>query len=163
MQGAHMITRRIFQFGIFSFCTGPLATNLRAQGDETIVVRVRADETVQAVIPPIGQKDLTIEPDQSDEAKDLSKRSPPGRAAPVILIIVGAIAIAELLQMIKEMLRQFYYGGVFIDVRFKPPRVMNDPKIPANMVFVIDSSGKTSQYTTDQFSLETLNSVLKLK
>ena len=99
---------------------------------------------MRAVIPPIAQEHLRIDPDQSEEAKDLARRSPPGRALPVIFIIVGAIAVVELLQMIKELLRQVYYGGVLIDARSQPPSVTNDPKIPANMVFVIDADGKTT-------------------
>jgi hypothetical protein len=158
-----MPTRRVFQFAIFSFSIGAFAKKSAAQQDEMITVSIRTDETVRAVIPPIAQADLTITPDQSEAAKDLARRSPPDRAVPIILIIVGAIAAVELLQMIKEMLRQYYYGGVLIDARLKPPSIKSDPTIPANMVFVIDASGKTNRYTTDQFSLESLSSVLKLK
>jgi hypothetical protein len=95
------------------------------QGD-TVTVRIRADDSVRAGIPPIVQRNLTIESDQSEEAKELARRSPDTRAAPIILIIVGAIAVTELLQMIKELLRQIYYGGVVIDTRSQPPSVTND-------------------------------------
>jgi hypothetical protein len=132
------------------------------QGD-TVTVRIRADDSVRAGIPPIVQRNLTIESDQSEEAKDLARRSPDTRAAPIILIIVGAIAVTELLQMIKELLRQVYYGGVVIDTRSQPPSVTNDPKIPANMVFVIDSEGKTSRFTNDKLSLDVLKLALKVE
>jgi hypothetical protein len=49
----------------------------------------RAAASVRAGIPPIVQRNLTIESDQSEEAKDLARRSPDTRAAPIILIIVG--------------------------------------------------------------------------
>ena len=58
------------------------------------------------------------------------------------------MALTELAEMINEMLRQIYYGGVVIDMRIKPPSVTSDPKVPANMVFVIDAEGKTTRYTS---------------
>jgi hypothetical protein len=65
--------------------------------------------------------------------------------------------------MIKELLRQSFYGGVIIDTRPQPPTVTNDPKIPANMVFVVDASGKTSQFKSDELSPELLGGLLKAK
>ena len=88
-----------------------------ADTGDTVTVRIRADESVRAVIPPIAEGSLTIEPDQSPAATDLAQRVPPGRAVRIIFIIFGAIAVTELLQMIKELVRQVYYGGVVIDTR----------------------------------------------
>jgi hypothetical protein len=65
--------------------------------------------------------------------------------------------------MIREALRQTYYGGVMIDMRSQPPNVTSDPKIPGNMVFVVDTDGKTTRYTSDQLSPEVLGSLLKGK
>lgn len=152
------MTRRFF---VALVALVPSATN--AQQGDLVTVRIRADESVRAVIPPIAQGNLTIERDQSDEAKELARRSPDTRAAPVILVIVGAIAVVELLQMVKELLRQVYYGGVLIDTRSKPPIITSDPKIPADMVFVITADGKTNQFTKDQFSLDVLKLALSLK
>jgi hypothetical protein len=132
------------------------------QRDDMVIVRIRADASVRAVISPIVQRNLTIEPDNSEEAKQLAQRSPPERALPVIFIIIGAIALTQLFQMINELLRQIYYGGVLIDTRSKPPSVTSDPKTPANMVFVIDADGKTSRFTNDKFSLDALNLALKV-
>jgi hypothetical protein len=115
---------------------------------------------VRAVIPPIIQRNLTIAPDQSEEAKDLARRVPPERAVPIIFIIAGAMALPVVLQMIREALRQTYYGGVMIDMRSQPPNVTSDPKIPGNMVFVVDTDGKTTRYTSDQLSPEVLGSLL---
>jgi len=132
------------------------------QGD-TVMVRVRADESVRAIIPPIAQENLKIEPDQSEDAKELARRSPETRAAPIMLIIVGAIAVTQLAQMIRKMLRQVYYGGVVIDTHSQPPNVTSSPRIPADTVFVIEADGKTSRYTHDQFSLDVLKLALQLK
>jgi hypothetical protein len=59
--------------------------------------------------------------------------------------------------------RQTYYGGVIIDTRSEPPSVTSDPKIPADMVFVIDAQGRTTRYTNNQFSLDVLKLALKVK
>jgi hypothetical protein len=132
------------------------------QHGDMVTIRIRADETVRAVLPPIIQGNLAIEADQSKEANDLAKRSPPERAVPIIFIIIGAMALVQLMQMIKELLRQVYYGGVIIDTRSQPPSVTSDPQIPANMVFVIGKDGKTTQYKNDKFSLDVLKLALKL-
>ncbi len=128
-----------------------------------VTVRIRVDDTARAVLRPIEQKNLTIKPDNSQEAKELAERVPPGRALPILVIIAGAIAVTELLKMIQELYRQTYYGGVVIDTRQQPPMISSDPKIPGNMVFVIDAAGKTTQYTGDQFSLDALKVALKVK
>jgi hypothetical protein len=77
--------------------------------------------------------------------------------------LVTLAALTELAEMINEMLRQIYYGGVIIDMRTQPPSVTSDPKVPANMVFVIDTEGKTTRYTSDRFSLDVLKMALKEK
>ena len=128
-----MLTRR--QFHIFWIGLGATSFALAARGqtDEMVNVRIRVDDTARAVLPPIEQKNLTIEPDNSQEANELAERVPPGRALPVLVIIAGAIAVTELLKMIQELYRQTYYGGVVIDTRQRPPEISSDPKIPGNM------------------------------
>jgi len=121
--GDLMLTRR--RLHIVTVALGAMILSrgaLSEQGD-MVMVRVRADEGVRAIIPPIVQGNLKIEPDQSEDSKELARRSPETRAAPFMLIIVGAIAVTELAQMIREMLRQVYYGGVVIDTRLQPPNV----------------------------------------
>lgn len=158
-----MLTRR--QFHVLSIGLGATSFALAARGqtDEKVNVRIRVDDRARAVLRPIEQKNLTIEPDNSQEAKELAERVPPGRAFPVLVIIGGAIAATELLKMIQELYRQTYYGGVLIDTRQQPPLISSDTKVPGNMVFVIDAQGKTTQYTSDQFSLDALKLVLNVQ
>jgi hypothetical protein len=158
-----MLTRRTLHIVILSLGAGAFPRGASSQQGDTVTIRIRADESVRAVIPPIVQGNLKIEPDQSEEAKDLARRSPPERAIPIILMIVGAMAVPVVLQMIREALRQTYYGGVILDKRSQPPSVANDPKIPGNTVFVIETGGKTTRYTSDQLSPELLGSLLKAK
>jgi hypothetical protein len=158
-----MLTRRTFHVVAVSFGVAGLSHRTNGQQGDTVAIRIRADENVRAVIPPIAQRNLTIEPDQSEEGKDLARRAPPERAVPIIFIIAGTMAVPMLLQMIREALRQTYYGGVMLDMRSQPPSVTSDPKIPGNMVIVIDTDGKTTRYTSDQLSPELLGSLLKAK
>jgi hypothetical protein len=148
---------------MLSFGVAALPTGVSGQESETVTLRIRVDDSVRQSIPPILQQNLRIELDQSDEANELIRRSPAGRAVPVIFIIVGAMAVPVVLQMMREAVRQFYYGGVLLDLRSQPPSVTSDPKIPANMVFVIDGDGKMSRFTSDQLSPELLASLLKAK
>jgi hypothetical protein len=158
-----VLTRRTFHIVTFLLGATTFSRAASAQQGDTVTIRIRADESVRAVIPPIIQQNLKIEPDQSEEANDLARRSPPERAVPIIFIIVGAMAVPVVLQMIREALRQTYYGGVMIDMRSQPPNVTSDPKIPGNMVFLVDTDGKTTRYTSDQLSPELLGSLLKAK
>jgi len=78
-------------------------------------------------------------------------------------MIAGALTVPVILQMIQELLRQRYYGGVVIDTRAQPVNVTSDPRIPANMVFVITSDGKTVEYTSSQIGADVLRSFLGKK
>jgi hypothetical protein len=160
---AVVLTRRQFHIYSIGLGTTSFALVARGQTDEMVTVRIRADDAARSVLPPIEQKNLTIEQDNSEAAKELAERVPPGRALPILVIIAGAIAVTELLKMIQELYRQTYYGGVVIDTRLQPPMISSDPRIPGNMVFAIDAEGNTTQYTSDQFSLDALKLALKVK
>jgi hypothetical protein len=157
-----VLTRRLFHASIL-FISGAAGTFERAysQNDDKVTIRIRVDESVRQSIPPLVQRNLTIERDQSEEANELIRRSPPARAVPVIFIIVGAMAVPVVLQMVREALRQIYYGGVLIDMRTQPPTVTSDPRVPGNMIFLTDSAGKTSQFTSDQLNPALLAQLLK--
>jgi hypothetical protein len=158
-----MLTRRSFHIVLLSTGAAAFAGRASSQQSDTVTIRIRVDESVRAAIPILAQRNLTIEPDQSEEAKALARRAPPERAVPILFIIVGAMAVPVVLQMIREALRQTYYGGVVLDMRSQPPSVISDPKIPGDMVFVIESGGKTTRYTSDQLSPALLGALLKEK
>ena len=159
-----MLTRRRFHKVGLVLTALFICGRSRAQLQDTVTVRVRADETVRGVLQPIEASNLTIDnPTIPKRRKNLPRESPPGRAAPIILIIVGAIAVTELLKMIRELYRQTYYGGVLIDNRTQPPTITSDPAIPASMVFVIDHDGKTSEFTSDQFDLRRTQNCIEVE
>jgi hypothetical protein len=161
--GAAMLTRRAFHIGTLSLGASVFSVTVRGQPADAITIRIRLDDSVRQSIPPLVQRNLIIEPDQSDEAKELVRRSPPSRAVPIIFIVVGAMSIPLIVQMMREALRQVYYGGVLIDMRKQPVTVTSDPQIPANMIFMIDAEGKTTRFTSDQLSPELLISFFKAK
>jgi hypothetical protein len=140
-----------------------LVHRAEAQSDETFEVRIRADETARGVLPPIALRNLKIEPDQSPEARALAGRAPPERAVPVILIITGAMVLTQIVQIINELIRQYHYGGVVIDGRKTPPEITNDPKVPANMIFVFQNDGSVKQFKSGELPTGLLSSVLKAK
>ena len=158
-----MLTRRSVNVGGLSLAAGAFSGIARGQEYDKVTVRIRADETVRDVLSPIELVTLKVEPDHSEVAKEFAAKVPPGRAAPIILIIVGAIAVTELLRMIKELYRQTYYGGVLIDVRTKPPTITSDLKLPANLVLVIDSNGEPSGYMAEDFGVAALKIALGIK
>jgi hypothetical protein len=160
--GAVVLTRREF-LPALALGVAAAPSDMSGQQGEAVIIRMRVDDSVRQSIPPVLQQHLKIDVDQSDEAKELVGHSPAGRAVPVMFIIVGAIAVPVVLQMMRETVRQFYYGGVLLDLRSQPPSVTSDPKIPANMIFTIDGDGKMSRFTSDQLSPELLASLLKPK
>jgi hypothetical protein len=135
----------------------------RAETSDVITIRIRADETVRSLLSPIELHNLTIEPDHSQAAQDMAARAPPGRAVPIILIIVGALALTQIAQIVRELARQSYYGGVLIDGRKSPPEVSNDPKIPANMVFVFQQDGSVQHFASANMTTDLLASLLSAK
>jgi hypothetical protein len=158
-----MITRRTFGLIGLVIPAFVVTSPGRAESNEMFVVRIRGDETIRGVLPPIALRQVTITPDNSAAAKALASRAPPDRAAPLILVIVGAVALVHILEMIKELTRQYYYGGVMIDCTKSPPEISNNQKIPANMVFVLQRDGNIKQVKSDDVSTKLLASVLRVK
>ena len=140
-----------------------MSKGARAQQSDVVEIRFRVDDSVRQSIPLMLQQKLKIEVDESQEAKELIRNSPPARAVPIFFIIAGVMAVPVIAQMIREALRQFYYGGVLIDLRLQPPSITSDLKIPANMVFVINADGKSNQYKSDQLSPELVAGLFKGK
>jgi hypothetical protein len=158
-----MLTRRMLGLGNLVILATCLSGARQLRADGLLEVRVRADEVVRGVLPPIALRSLTISPDMSPTARELQSRAPAERAAPVILIIVGALALVQIVEMINEMVRQFYYGGVIIDGRKTPPEITNDPKIPAHVILVFQADGTVKQFSAGELPSSLLETVLKAK
>jgi hypothetical protein len=149
-----MLTRRGLQLGGLTVAFGFSQTVSQAQSTEFFTIRLTADESVRSLLPPIAQQNLSIVPDKSAAAREMAARAPAERAAPVILIIIGAIALVKIVEMIHELSHQFYYGGVVIDGRKSPPEIYNDLKIPPDMVFVFQADGTVKQFKDNELPTE---------
>ena len=98
-----MVTRRSLGVGALTLLSVSIGLSRQLRADELLMVRIRADETVRGVLPPIALQNLTVTPDQSATARQMASRAPRERAAPVILIIVGAIALVQIVAMSDDM------------------------------------------------------------
>jgi hypothetical protein len=98
-----LLTRRCLGWAATTLATVCLSKLSRAQADQLYPIRIRADETVRGLLSPIELQNLTTEPDHSALAHEMTARAPPSRAVPVILIIVGALALTQIAQLIREL------------------------------------------------------------
>jgi hypothetical protein len=155
--------RRTFSLSAPAVLSVYLSAIRRGYANDAFSVLIRADEQVRGILPPVATRTLTIQPDLSPAAQDMASRAPAGRAVPVILIMVGAIGLVQIGQMINEMVRQVYYGGVVVDGRKTPPEITNDPKIPPSMVLVFQADGTVKQFSGGDVPANLLELVLKAK
>jgi len=153
------ITKRLFLIGGLVI-VGLAPMFARAQQPGSVSVWMRTDSAVVQQIPESLRAGLTIHRDSSTEAQQLISKVPPGKAIPVVLIVVGVLSIPVLWNSVQEMLRERNWGGVIIDSRSNPATITNSAKIPANFVFIIDSDGKTTQYNAMNFEEKTLRVIL---
>jgi hypothetical protein len=157
-----MLTRRDFELALLAIAGFRLALPASAEDQGSVSVRIRADDAVvDKTIPMIVRKNLSVEPDNSEGARALASRLPPGKAVPAILIVAGVMAVPMVVEMIEELLRQKDYGGVVIDLRQSPPLVSYDFSIPANIVIVVDPDGKVQKYDGSIISADWLRTAFK--
>jgi hypothetical protein len=90
------------------------------QGVEARPVRIQLDSGALQQIPGDERADLQVNQDSSPPAQALIRATPPGRAIPLIFVVVGILSIPVIWDTIREMLRRDYYGGVLIDARQTP-------------------------------------------
>jgi hypothetical protein len=132
-----------------------------SQQSDNFFVQMRLEDSSLQQIPPSLRQSVAITRDVSAEAHRLKQESPPERGVPVFFILLGALSVPVVWQSMMEMIRQYYYGGVIIDAREKPPLISNSHSVPANMVFFIDANGKARQFRSQDFSEAVLKGLLK--
>jgi hypothetical protein len=115
-------------------------------GVEGRPVRIQLDDGALQTIPGDERAEVTVEEDKSTAAKALIKKTPPGRAVPVIFIVDGVLSVPVIWDTIRKMLRRQYYGGVIIDGRQTPALITHDKALPAEMVLFIGSDGHSQRY-----------------
>jgi hypothetical protein len=111
--------------------------------EEATQVRIQLDQQALNTVPGDERADLEVTEDTSPEAQALKARSPPGKAIPIIYMIVGLLSLPSIWASIQEMLRRREYGGVIIDTRTTPANIHHDLSVQADLVLVIRADGST--------------------
>jgi hypothetical protein len=128
-----------------------------------VIANLEVDAGTLGSIPGDERAGLDVQRDNSALAHDLSARIPPGKAIPIIYIVIGILSIPTLWSTVREMLRRDYFGGVLIDLRGTQISIVSDPKVPANMVFVVQGDGSVKQFLSEDFSERTLSALIARK
>jgi hypothetical protein len=101
------------------------------------------DQQALNVVPGKERAGLEVREDTSPAAEDLKARSLPGKAVPIIYLVVGILSIPSIWSAVQEMLRRHEYGGVIIDTRTSPASIHHDQSVQADLVLVIRADGST--------------------
>lgn len=112
-----------------------------ASAQEGVQVRIQLDQQALNTVPGDERADLEVTEDTSPAAEALRKRSPPGKAIPIIYLVVGVLSIPSIWSAVQEMLRRHEYGGVVIDTRTTPANIRHDQSLQADLVMVIRADG----------------------
>jgi len=123
-------------------------------------VRIQLDQQALNTVPGDERADLEVTEDTSPEAQALKERSPPGKAIPIIYLIVGLLSLPSIWASIQEMLRRREYGGVIIDTRATPANIHHDPSVQADLVLVIHADGSTETVRSTLATQDFLKGVL---
>ena len=105
-----------------------------AMAQETAQIRIQLDQQALNTVPGSERAGLEVTEDTSPAAEDLEGTSPPGKAVPIIFLIVGVLSIPSIWGAVQEMLRRHEYGGVVIDTRTNPANIRHDQSVQADLV-----------------------------
>ena len=130
-------------------------------GVESLPVHMQLDGGALQQIPGDERADVSVTQDSSPEAEALIQATPPGRAIPVIFVVVGILSIPVIWDTIREMLRRDHYGGVLIDARQTPVLITHDTALPADFVMFIDRDGHGQRYEARDIPADLLLQIAK--
>jgi hypothetical protein len=132
-----------------------------AKAQETAQIRIQLDQQALNAVPGDERAGLEVTEDTSPAAEGLKERNPPGKALPIIYLVVGILSIPSIWAAVQEMLRRHQYGGVVIDTRSNPANIRHDPAVQADLIMVIHTDGSTesvrSTLATEDFFKTVLN------
>lgn len=131
-----------------------------AMAQEATQIRIQLDQQALNTVPGDERADLEVTEDTSPEAEDLKKRSPPGKAIPIIYLIVGLLSLPSIWSAVQEMLRRREYGGVIIDTRTTPANIHHDISVQGDLVLVIRPDGSTESVRSTMATEDFLKGVL---
>jgi hypothetical protein len=125
-----------------------------------VAVTMQVDGGTASSIPGDERAGIVQKQDRSPSAAALDAKVPPGRAIPLIYLVVGMLSLPVIWNTIREMLRRDYYGGVIIDTRGADVSIKHDPAVPAEMVFVIQQDGTVQKFAATDFSETVLQRIV---
>jgi len=131
------------------------------QGVQARRVRIQLDDGALKRIPGDERTDLQVNQDSSPTAQALIRATPPGRAIPIIFVVVGILSIPVIWDTIREMLRRDYYGGVLIDARQTPALITSQQSLPANTILFIGPDGHSTRYESTDVPEDILLKIAK--
>jgi hypothetical protein len=131
-----------------------------ARAQETTKIRIQLDQHALNTVPGGELAGLEVTEDTSPEAQALKARSPPGKAIPIIYLIVGFLSLPSIWAAVQEMLRRREYGAVVIDLRTIPANIHHHPSIPADLVLLIQTDGSPKTVHSTLATEDFLKSVL---
>jgi hypothetical protein len=131
-----------------------------ALAQEARQIRIQLDQQALNTLPGDERAGLAVTEDISPEAQALKARSPPGKAIPIIYLIVGLLSLPSIWAAIQEMLRRSEYGGVIIDTRTTPANIHHDPSVQADLVLVIRANGSAETVRSTLATEDFLRSIL---
>ena len=142
-------SRRIALVSLTGACIAAFASG-STSAQESAQVQIQLDQQALNTLPGDERADLNVQEDTSPSAGALKARSQPGKAIPVIYLVIGVLSIPSIWSAVQEMLRRHEYGGVVIDTRTTPANIHHDQSLQADLVMVIRTDG----------SMETIRSAL---
>jgi hypothetical protein len=157
------IGRRMITGSMAAWLLRPVLGQAAPPGVERRSVRIQLDDGALQTIPGDEQADVTIEEDNSATAQTLIKETPPGRAVPIIYMVVGILSIPVIWDTVREMLRREYYGGIVIDARQTPALITHDKTLPAELVLFIGADGKSQRYEARNVPEDLLTKLAKVR
>src|SRR5262245_1824892 len=134
-----------------------------AVAQEAVAVRMQLDQQALNAVPGVERVGLEVTEDTSPAAQDLKARSLPGKALPIIYLIVGVLSLPSIRGAVQEMLRRHEYGGVVIDTRTRPANIRNELTAQADSVLVIRADGSTESVRSTLFTEDFLKRVLNYR
>lgn len=156
---APQISRRVVLSAISGWCI--FGWGLRyALAQEAAQICMQLDQQALNTVPGDEGVGLAVTEDASPEAQALKARSTPGKAIPIIYLIVGLLSLPSIWAAIQEMLRRSEYGGVVIDTRTTPANIHHDPSVQADLVLVIRADGTAETVRSSLATEDFLKGVL---
>jgi hypothetical protein len=131
-----------------------------AMAQEGAQIRIQLDQQALNTVPGDERADLEVTEDTSPGAQALKARSPPGKAIPIIYLIVGLLSLPSIWGAVQEMLRRREYGGVIIDTRTTPANIHHDQSVQGDLVLVVRADGSTETVRSTLATQDFLNGVL---